>query len=635
MNKNSIAFKSVLLILAFVIPVVIVLAWFSHRIAYDIILKQTEKQAQTIVQAAVERILLITEPIEKIPRHIAQSLTPGSDDIIKTLKISLESNENIFGMAAAFEPYRFKPSVMHICPYVYRDKGQIGVTSLTDTSYDYMKQDWYCIPKLSMKPEWSEPYFDRGGGNVLMSTFSYPVIRNKKFIGVITADLAMNHLHEIVSDIHVLKSGYAFLVTARGNFISHPDSGLIMHRTLEEYARLSHSRQLMKIASDIEKQKIAFNGFSLNNRKFQVYYHPIKSTGWTIGLIFPDDELFAPLKLLTRQMLLVGIPGLVLLILAVTWAARKTTSRISRLSRLSDIIAKGDFTSPLPEDPSPDELGKLSRSFRHMQQSLKSYMADLETATAARQRIESELGIAREIQMSILPKIFPPFPDQPEIDIHAIIQPAREVGGDFYDFFFIDEKHFCFVIGDVSGKGVPASLFMAVAKTLLKAGAMPGISPADILSRVNNELAEANEACMFVTVFMAVLNLETGNVEYCNAGHNPPLLKTCEDCVWISTHNQPALGVFPDISYRAEQICLSKNDYLLLYTDGINEAFNTDMEQFTYLRLHECFAESSGSPESIITHILTEIRNFINEAPPSDDMTMLCIRYNGISRARC
>jgi len=248
MNKNSIAFKSVLLILAFVIPVVIVLAWFSHKIASDIILEQTEKQAETIVQAAVERILLITEPIEKIPRHIADSLIPGSHDIVKILKISLESNENIFGMAAAFEPYRFDPSVRQMCPYVYRSKGQINTTTLADPSYDYMKQDWYRIPKLSMSPEWSEPYFDRGGGNVLMSTFSYPVIRNRQFMGVITADLAMSHLHKIVSGIHVLNSGYAFLVTARGSFISHPDSRLVMRKTLGEYASKSSNKQLMKIA---------------------------------------------------------------------------------------------------------------------------------------------------------------------------------------------------------------------------------------------------------------------------------------------------------------------------------------------------------------------------------------------------
>ncbi len=631
MNKNSIAFKSVLLILAFVIPVVIVLAWFSHKIASDIILEQTEKQAETIVQAAVERILLITEPIEKIPRHIADSLIPGSHDIVKILKISLESNENIFGMAAAFEPYRFDPSVRQMCPYVYRSKGQINTTTLADPSYDYMKQDWYRIPKLSMSPEWSEPYFDRGGGNVLMSTFSYPVIRNRQFMGVITADLAMSHLHKIVSGIHVLNSGYAFLVTARGSFISHPDSRLVMRKTLGEYASKSSNKQLMKIASDIEKGKTGFSGFTLNKKKFQVYYHPIRSTGWTIGVVFPDDELFAPLKQLTRKMLFVSIPGLALLILAVAWAAGKITARISRLSKISDIIAKGDFTSPLPEDTSTDELGKLSRSFKHMQQSLKSYMDDLETAIAARQRIESELGIAREIQMSILPKIFPPFPDQPEIDIHAVIRPAREVGGDFYDFFFIDEKHFCFVIGDVSGKGIPASLLKAVAKTLLKAGAMPGISPADILSKVNNELAEANEACMFVTVFLAVLNLETGSVKYCNAGHNPPLFKTCGKCMWICTNNQPALGVFPEVSYRTEQVCMAENDYLLLYTDGTNEAFNTAMEQFSSRRLRECFEKSSGSPESITRHILADIQNFVDEAAPSDDMTMLCIRYNGTS----
>jgi sigma-B regulation protein RsbU (phosphoserine phosphatase) len=534
-------------------------------------------------------------------------------------------------MAAAFEPYQFNPNIKLFCPYVYKESGFITFTSLTDPEYDYLNQDWYLIAKKLNKPVWSEPYLDEGGGGVIMSTYSYPVTKNKKFIGVITADISMDKLNQIVSSIKILKSGFAFLISEKGKFICHPNKDLILKDSIEDYAKKQNNEGLLKIVEEMKNKKTGFNSYSNNGKKFQVYYSPIKSTNWYIGIVFPNDELFAPLKKLANQIFLIGVIGIFLIIIAIIWALNKTTVRIKTLSEIVEIISKGDFNSKLPVDNTQDELGKLSQAFERMQISLKEYIDDLAKATANKQKIESELAIAKEIQMSILPKIFPPFPNRKELNIYATIKTAKEVGGDLYDFFFIDEDRFCFLIGDVSGKGIPASLFMAVAKTLLKITAAHKSNPAEILYQVNNELSHNNDSCMFVTVFLGILNIKTGEIKFSNAGHNPPIIKTNNDTFWLKVTPNPALGVFPSAKYDEQQITLNKNDIIFMYTDGINEAFNVKKEQYSSERLLNNLKDKDNDfPKNLINHIMEDVKTFTGEAEQSDDMTILCIRYKGL-----
>jgi len=247
----------------------------------------------------------------------------------------------------------------------------------------------------------------------------------------------------------------------------------------------------------------------------------------------------------------------------------------------------------------------------------------------SKERIESELRIAHDIQMGIVPKIFPPFPDRKEFDIHAVIEPAKEVGGDFYDFFFIDENRLCFSIADVSGKGVPASLFMAVTKTLVKAKSRLGITPDKILSEVNNELCDENDSCMFVTIFCGILNTQIGEVEYSNGGHNLPYLIKNNNIV-EQLENTPgmALGVMCDTKYFTKKIKLLKSDSLYLYTDGVNEAMDSDGNQFSYQRLEKFLKKSNNIPTKEITqNSINEIKKFTKGAAQSDDITILVLKY--------
>jgi phosphoserine phosphatase RsbU/P len=252
---------------------------------------------------------------------------------------------------------------------------------------------------------------------------------------------------------------------------------------------------------------------------------------------------------------------------------------------------------------------------------------------AEKERLESELTVARDIQMNIVPKIFPPFPQIPQIDIHASIEPAKEVGGDLYDFFFIDDDHLFFVIGDVSGKGVPASLFMAVSITLLKANTKVGMHPDEILYKVNNELCLDNEASMFVTTFCGIINIRTGEGVYSNGGHNRPyILKSSGELAALSCQSGLPVAVMENFVFKREFISLHPGDKLIMYTDGVTEAANPDQELFSEKRLEYFLSgtQKDISVRNLIEETVKTVHDFAAGAQQSDDITMLVIKYNGL-----
>jgi serine phosphatase RsbU (regulator of sigma subunit) len=259
--------------------------------------------------------------------------------------------------------------------------------------------------------------------------------------------------------------------------------------------------------------------------------------------------------------------------------------------------------------------------------------ARLIEAYVEKERMEEALKLAHDIQMSMLPKIFPPFPERHEFDIFAAIAPAKEVGGDLYDFFFLDDDHLCFAIGDVSGKGVPASLFMAVTKTLFKATAGNGGTPGEILARLNAKICRDNESCMFVTLFCAILNIRTGQVDYSNGGHNPPYYLHHGGVSPLENAGGRALGVVEQSPYLSGRVVLGPGEALLLYTDGITEAMDSSETLYSDRRLEWFLATNrSSSPRQIIGDLVSDVKHFASGAPQSDDITVLALLYFGTTR---
>jgi sigma-B regulation protein RsbU (phosphoserine phosphatase) len=266
-----------------------------------------------------------------------------------------------------------------------------------------------------------------------------------------------------------------------------------------------------------------------------------------------------------------------------------------------------------------------------IQLSIKRFIENLKAETVARERIESELRIAQEIQASMLPSVFP---QRKEFELFAMMDPAKEVGGDFYDFFFVDDKRLCFVIGDVSGKGVPAALFMAISKMLIKTEAKQGLSTDEVLTAVNSILAEDNQTCLFVTVFCAILDIETGEVEFANGGHNPPLVCSRSGCYdYMKMACGFVIGVMGNMICEKQRLTLKPGDMIFLYTDGVTEAMDPDKQQFGEHRLKEMLSNHTDKDiKGLIDSMRQEVLSFSRGASQSDDITMLALRYNGIQK---
>src|SRR5262245_9895035 len=315
---------------------------------------------------------------------------------------------------------------------------------------------------------------------------------------------------------------------------------------------------------------------------------------------------------------------------------KRISQPLKQLAAHAGKLATQDFSEQVtgPSDidhlpkKSQDEVGKLAESFITMEHALRQSVRELKETTAAKERIESELKIARDIQMSMVPKTFPPFPNRPEFDLYAILVPAREVGGDFYDFFFIDDNHLCFAIGDVSGKGIPAALFMAVTRTLFRTTASKVSGPDKILSLLNLEMCRNNDACMFVTVFCAVLDIRTGEVEYSNGGHNLPYVISHNATSPLKNTGGMALGFKAEVTYRAEKIVLRAGDGLFLFTDGVTEAMDEGGNQFSEPRLEEFLLQAGGSSAmELVRGAVDQVRRHSAGAPQSDDITALTLKY--------
>lgn len=330
------------------------------------------------------------------------------------------------------------------------------------------------------------------------------------------------------------------------------------------------------------------------------------------------------------QIIIFGIILIVIASILSYYLSKKITNPLIMLNRGAVIIGNGDLDYKI-DVKTGDEIEDLSNAFNKMAEDLKIHIEDLKRTTAEKEHIESELKIAHKIQTSMLPRIFPPFPERKEISIYAMMNPAKDVGGDLFDFFFIDKSRLCFLVGDVSGKGVPAALFMVITKTLLKNQALLGSSTGEILSVVNNLLCAENEELMFVTVFIAILNTETGELQYSSAGHNPPLISLQgKDYEYMKLKKSFVLAGMENFKFFTDSIVIQPSDSIFIYSDGVTEAMNADSEQFSENRLKQHLAGlQDKSEKEIINSVQKEIELFVKDAPQSDDITMLVLKYNG------
>ncbi|HIJ54499.1 MAG TPA: SpoIIE family protein phosphatase [Deltaproteobacteria bacterium] len=640
MKTRGIAFRLSFFILSVVALIFVSVFSYNYYFSRRILIKNAEQIARHFTLETVNRLETVLSSVVKVPLGLSSFLEYAqyySETLNSICRSTMANNPEISGITIAFKPFGYAQEKLYHTFYYSKKDGEIELLEEGSRVSHYFTLDWYQISKELNRAVWSEPYYDAGGGNMLMATYSVPFYGTQsgasEFMGVVAADVSLTWLQDIVSAVKILETGYAFLITNTGTIVTHFDRDVIMNETIFSVAEAFGDTHLREVGKMMIRGESGFEYFKgpYAGKDWWISFAPLKSSGWSLCTVFPDDELMADVIRLNRTVLFIGISGLFGLFVIIVLIARSITRPLSALSKVTETIATGELDAQLPAIKTRDEVGRLSESIEHMKTSLKQYIVDLTRECAMRERIESELQIARQIQMGILKKTFPAFPDRSAFDIFAMIEPAREVGGDLYDFFFVDDHNLCMVIGDVAGKGIPAALMMAVTRTLIKARASTVLSPDEVLSIVNNELAEDNDSAMFVTLFMGVLDTHTGEMTYCNAGHNYPFLVSPNgEVTEIETRNGMPLGLVEDFPYETGKIMLPPGNIFYLYTDGVNEAMNAHDEQFSEDRIQSDLARlKNNSIRQITDGVMDSVKAFSQGMPQSDDITMLILKYYG------
>ena len=552
------------------------------------------------------------------------------------------------------------------CPYaVRRDSTKVEVKSVGSADYDYLKDEWFTEAQNAKEGYWSKPYYEGNDSITPLVSYMAP-IRDKqgRTVAVLGADVSLDwfsdvlirmtkkaaHMSDSLKVDTLPKKGsegknrfghaYSFIIDAKGTYLAHTDKRLILKGNfLEETASYPDTLANYYCRRMIAGKKGSYPNYDtddensesliIGGRSVYLFYAPIEHTDWSMALVMPAFEIKGFGVLVGVILLLLISLALLVVYFVGRRIIKKTAKPLRQLATSAGEVAKGNFDTSLPTIKHNDEICMLRDSFEDMQQSLTKYVDELKTTTASKAAIENELKVAHDIQMSMLPKIFPPYPDRDDIDIAGSLTPAKDVGGDLFDFYIRDEKFF-FCIGDVSGKGVPASLVMAVTRSLFRNVSNHVSEPSEIVRTLNDALVENNETNMFVTFFVGVLDLKTGQMNYCNAGHDSPLLIGDGVGVLPCDPNLP-LGVMPGWDYTLQELTMERQTTIFLYTDGLNEAENNAHVQFGTERVtnlaEELLAEDKNQPAEIIDKMAEAVRAFVGEAEQSDDLTMLAIQY--------
>ena len=443
--------------------------------------------------------------------------------------------------------------------------------------HDYHNATWYREGLTSMGGTWTEPYIDDAGSKMMVCSYTMPIRDpSGRVVGVFCSDVSLEWLVDLFGEQN---DAYTFLASKTGRILAYPDKTMIMKTTIQEMTQqltdtmIGHVNDAM-LAGDSGEATIHDN----NGEKCYIYYTSVEGgTGWSMAVIFPDREIYKNLYHVGYNLLIFLLLGLALMVF-IMW---RTVRGYNRLAKVN----------------------------------------------AEKERIGSELRIASGIQKGMLPKTFPPYPDLDEVAMYGTLVPAKEVGGDLYDFHVRGEKLF-FCVGDVSGKGVPASLVMAVTRSLFRSVSAHADSPEEVMMRMNNAMSEMNESSMFVTVFIGVLDLRTGKMAYSNAGHCPPLVISGGKVSPIEMDSNIPVGLMSNWEYTHQEITVPVGSVIFTYTDGLTEAENADHELFGEERMYNTLIQMEGmTPRQLIDKMSESVHTFVGGAEQSDDLTMLAIQF--------
>ena len=643
-------------------------SFWVFAVGHTLLVDFKQKLNEDMLEISAEQVSRMASDVSAGALNLIPQVEESLDNPARLemlLERILKQNPGMRSCGISFVENYYPQKGRSYVPYVYRrDSTHIEVVNHAMQKQNYQKDEWFVQGLQAEEGFWSEPFFEANDTTKAPLVAYLHPIRNKqgRAVAVLGADLSIDSLYMKMDamDEEVFISGwsgngdkdrrkerktrkarwvpYSFLISQNGTFIVHPKKHRIVLDNIENMAKASEDtaaiasvgRRMMagekgSYGKEIDMDMAA--EVDVEGLNSYVFFTPVKGTGWSMGLVVPylviDIMAFIVAGLLVFFILLA-----VLIVWLVSWyGIRRATKPLKQLTTSANEVAKGNFDTVLPEVKHNDEIRLLRDSFEDMQHSLTKYMEDLKATTASKAAIENELKVAHNIQMSMLPKIFPPYPERKDIDIYGMLTPAKAVGGDLFDFYIRDEKLF-FCIGDVSGKGVPASLVMAVTRSLFRNVSSHSSEPGQIATALNKALSEGNETNMFVTFFVGVLNLADGSLLYCNAGHEAPLLVGKGIGVLPCDANLP-LGIMPDWSFTQQQVTIYPQTVIFLFTDGLSEAEDADHMQFGEERIvaEKVLSQQQLQSQIFIDEMADAVNHFVGDAEQSDDLTMLALQY--------
>lgn len=619
---HSLRTKILLIVLVFV---VIMCGAF---LAYTLITSENYKQLrlegiEKTVEYETERVNKIILEIERGAMYYAFGGTlcydTQSEELGKRLAVEyLSKISTAVGGGFWFEPYAFNKDIALSFFYAYYDDktGEVR-TDITSQSakYDYLNKIWYreLIENIS-KPDqvvWTKPHVDDSGRLSLMTTSGAGIFNaNGELIGISTVDWEIDDVIKQLTEVKPTENSFVILCVPKSDYI-------ISSTRTKSVA----GAKMESLPWDITADVFEFEGVTY--LRFERYIN----NGWLVSVQIPKNEIFAEMESDNRNFsIFIGVLTIIMFFFVFMLISEFINTPIKRLTDEVSQIAFGKLDS-ISRFSSKDELGQLAKVFNKITVDLKESIEKNIHERAQIERIEAELDVATEIQASMLPNVFPPFQDRNEFELYASMFPARHVGGDFYDFYFVDKDNLAIVIADVLGKGVPAALFMVVTKTLIENCSFSK-SPKKVFEMVNKKLMKNNKAGMFVTAFMGFYNIPTGKFIYANAGHNPPFLKKSGGSFeFLKTEHCTVLAWMENLSYDEQEITLEKGDTLYLYTDGVTEAMNARLELYSEQRLEDTLNKNkNASMKKLLEAVKGDVDKFCGDTEQNDDITMLAIK---------
>ncbi len=636
-HKKSLAARLSLyaaLLASAVFSVTLAFLFYQARAAVQ---REAMERAQKELENTVQRVNTILEKVEVATAttlwHVKRQID-NKDSMFVYSRAFMESNPELQGCSIAYEPYYFKEEGRYFSAYSgYGEDDQLITVREGSPEYEYFFMDWYQLSKLLDRPVWTDPFLDVDpdidNRADMIASYGMPIKADDgTYVGTLSTDISLSWLSSTISAVKPYPHSYSIMLGRNGTYFVHPDSTKLLYESIFTETLLQDNPERKALGLAMVGGEEGVRHMNLGGEHVYVFYRPLGNTGWSVGIVCPENDIFGGFHRLQNAVIFLIILGILLMSLVLGHIIRAQLRPLGKLAAQTEIIAAGEFERALPADKRQDEIGRLVQSFGHMQQSLVGYIDEVKRTAEAKASIENELKVASDIQMSMVPRIFPPFPDREDIDLFASMTPAKEVGGDLYDFFVQnDQLYFC--VGDVSGKGIPASLFMAVTRNLFRIIAQQGYTPQVIATRINHALAQDNEQEMFVTMFIGRLDLRSGRLDFCDCGHNPPVLCTPGQPARFLPirYVNMALGMLDGMNFQGESIENLRGSQLLVYTDGLNEAENPQFELFGNDRLMEQMNRLSGQTSNVVIQSLQEaVERHRAGADPSDDLTLLCIK---------